>query len=86
MKERGRRVADRNDRAFQVWPPKLERRRRAGIAHGLRERRNGGIAKRADHNIFGRQPRARNSFRDHARVAQDRGASLQGGARSSRHA
>ena len=72
--QRGRRVADRDHRPAQPIAPEIERGGRARIADPGGERGNGGVAERADDFVVRRQPGARDTLGDHARVAKDRRA------------
>ena len=86
VKQRGRRVADRDHRAGQPVAPKLQRRRRARGAELVRERRRARIAQRADHLVARRQPRSRHAMRHHLGIAQDRRARGQAPPRRGREA
>ena len=69
--ERGRGVADRDDRACEPRQPEVDRRCRPGRPEPCSERRSGRIGERADDVVAGGQAGAGDAFGDHACVAEN---------------
>ena len=82
MKQRGRRIADRDHSAREPVAPKLQRGGRARGAKLLaRAPGRAESRERADHLVAGGQPRSRDAMRHHLGIAQDRRARGQSGPR-----
>ena len=66
-----RRVTDGDDGAFQMRPPKLQRRGRSGVSDFGSELRHARIVQRTDDAVVCWQPAAGDAMCDHLRVTQD---------------